>query len=951
MAPFRCGDGPAETLLERDRALALVDAAIGAARAGHGSVVVVAGEPGLGKTALLSEATRRAAGLTLMRAACSEAESSLPFGMLRRLLGDHVFGGTDHASEVPARASADPVDTRLARFDAFLGWLRRSVQKPLLVAVDDLHWSDPDSVELFFLVCRRVGDLGVAVVTTARPWPSVALDHARLLAHEGYGSLEHLEPLSPSAGARLIEERLGRPPDPAMVQRANQECAGNPLLLTEVAASWRRGEDALSGTAVSLAERLLLPRFAGVGAEALRWARAASIFGTRFAPGPVAVLAGQSREVGLMSLETLCAARLVRGAADGKVEFVHPLFRQVLYEDMPAPVRAALHAQAFRALTGDGAAPAEAAPHAVAAQLKGDPHALAALRAAAGQALASGAVSTAAEHLEGALRLAVAPELDLLLELGFARLWSGDVALAEQSVRRYLASELGEQERVTGLRLLGGVLLASARFAEAKAAWQEASDLASQFDPDLAAEVLLDATFWGWLFEGPRQARRTTRRVIDMVGASGAQGDRSAPYLRAMAAEAYLSLIGGDSSGLDVIARTAWDQRDVHQPALSVGWSWDLLWAYANLAKITERFDDNEWAYEAAARVAKGNGSTLSYHIMSITQADTMWRRGMLSSAQALLDGAAELAPLAPLLAPFVTVGMAVMHYERDELEETAACVARLEELTVRTGESAYLRLWLLLFECRDALRSGRVERAVAAAERAAALADRSGVLEPCVVPWHASAIDAHLAAGDLEGAEGVAELLDARCARLPCLVPRAVAAAGRGMVAWRRGRLDEADARFDEALAHHRAVPMPLAHAETLVGYGRYLRQTRRAKEARRALHQALDLVASTGARRLERLAADELAVAGGRRTVRDRPVSDLTAQEQRVAGFAAEGMTNAEIASSLFLSAKTVEHHLSSIYAKLGIRSRRELMRPARRDSAAPLRRGIEPERASSG
>jgi DNA-binding CsgD family transcriptional regulator len=938
-ASLRGGEGPASTLLERDRALDLVESALASARAGHGSVVVVAGEPGLGKTALIAETCRRATGLTLMRTACSEAESSLPFGMLRRLLGDQALGTTDRISGETPRPPSDPIDTRLARYDAVVGYLRHRASTPLVLAVDDLHWSDPDSMELLFLVCRKLGDLGVAVVVTVRPWPPAALEHARLLSHEGFAVVERLEPLSLSAGAALIEERLGRRLDPAMVERANEACAGNPLLLGQVVASWQRGEDALSGTAIGLAERFLLPRFAGVGAEALRWARAASVLGTRFAPGPVAALAGQSADVGLVSLETLCAARLVRGAVDGKAEFVHPLLRQVLYEDMAPPVRTALHAHAFRALTEHGAGPAEAAPHAVAAQLKGDPDALAALRAAAGEAFASGAVLTAAEHLEGALRLAATPASDLLLQLGFARLWSGDVAAAEQAVRRHLATGLVDEERVTGLRLLGGVLLASARFADAKGAWQDASDLASRFDAGLAAEVLLDATFWGWLFEGPRLARRTTRRVIDMLAASGTESDRSALQPRAMTADAYLSLLGGDGSGLDAVARVARDQCVGPESIHNVGWSWDPLWAYANLAKVTERFDDNEWAYEAGARLAKENGSILSYHLLSITQADALTRRGKLSAAQSLLDGAAELAPLAPLLAPALTVGMAVMHYERDELDETAACVTRLEELTVRAGESVYLRLWLLLFECRDALRIAQPGAAVAAAERAADLAERSGVLEPCVVPWYASAIDAHLAAGDLERVTALADLLDERCVRLPCQVPRAVAAAARAAVAWRHGRLDEADARFAEALCHHERVPMPLAHAETLVAYGRYLRQTRRAKDARQALHRALDMVASTGARRLERLAAGELAAAGGRRTGRVRSVSELTAQERRVAAFAAEGMTNVEIASNLFLSSKTVEHHLSSIYLKLGIRSRRELMRSARGGNETPV------------
>lgn len=147
-------------------------------------------------------------------------------------------------------------------------------------------------------------------------------------------------------------------------------------------------------------------------------------------------------------------------------------------------------------------------------------------------------------------------------------------------------------------------------------------------------------------------------------------------------------------------------------------------------------------------------------------------------------------------------------------------------------------------------------------------------------------------------------------------------------MIAWRSGDVEAADQLFEEALLHNAAVPMPLAYAETLIAKGRFLRHTGRLQEARKVLRSALGVVESAGAVRLQRIALQELAVAGGRRS-KGSNIGSLTAQEVRVSELAAEGITNKQIAQQLYISAKTVDHHLSRIYSKLGINSRRELMK----------------------
>ena len=171
----------------------------------------------------------------------------------------------------------------------------------------------------------------------------------------------------------------------------------------------------------------------------------------------------------------------------------------------------------------------------------------------------------------------------------------------------------------------------------------------------------------------------------------------------------------------------------------------------------------------------------------------------------------------------------------------------------------------------------------------------------------------------------------------MPCHAPRAVAAWGAAIVAWRRGDVGRPRAGFEQALAHNAKVAMPLAQAETLVAYGRFLRQTGRPSVARQTLHRALQVLEPTGAGRLQGIAQEELAGAGGRRR-RAQTAGQLTAKEDQVARLAVQGLTNAQIAQAVFLSTKTVDHHLSRAYAKLGVGSRRELMLVWREREAAP-------------
>lgn len=482
------------------------------------------------------------------------------------------------------------------------------------------------------------------------------------------------------------------------------------------------------------------------------------------------------------------------------------------------------------------------------------------LEAAGRQALAAGAVATAAQHLEAALGLAGATaDPGLRLELAGACLLAGNVALADQVLCQLLSHEgVAGAERVKALGLHAQVLLASARYPEARLSFEQASELASRLDPDLAAEVLLDEVFISCWLEGPSETRRRARRALGLL-----EGSAPAEPARRLAAyaEGYLAYLGGDPTHLDDLATAA---RAEAQHFGSSG-AWGVVFGYTNIAKLSERFDDGHVMVGSLMEEAKRHGAELSHRTLAISHADTLWRLGRLTDAHELLEETAELATLAPSLAPFAWVGLAQVCHEQGAQADSAMWAGRVQAALSGSMESLYLRLWLCLLDCRNLLRAGRAADAVLAAERAADLAERSGLVEPCIVPWHGAAIEAYVAAGRLERAAALVARLEEICRPLPCRAPRAVAAWGQAMIAWRCGDLEGAEAGFQEALANNAAVPMPLAEAETLVAYGRFLRHSGHPAQAREMLHRALVVLEPTGGGRLQDIAQQELAGAGG--------------------------------------------------------------------------------------
>jgi predicted ATPase len=330
----------------------------------------VVGEAGIGKTSVLDHA-RALAGEHGFRVGVGHGEAmeaTLPFGLMAQVLTG--LGG--EALEGPGVVPAGP-DARAARFYAVRRWLEHSAADPVLLAIDDLHWSDADSLALLSFLCRRLAGLPVAVVATLRPWPQEAHLAAAGLAHDGRASVERLAPLTRAGTAALLTARSGRPVSEAEIDRAAEVTAGNPLLLEQVALALARGQGIprLAAGWRGHPEQLLLTRFAGVPAAGLECARAAAVLGTRFRSELAVALASLDHRHGDQALDALERTGLVRAGRAGGAEFAHPLFRQALYDDLGESLRARLHARAFSLLAERGLND-EAAEHAMKAGLAGD---------------------------------------------------------------------------------------------------------------------------------------------------------------------------------------------------------------------------------------------------------------------------------------------------------------------------------------------------------------------------------------------------------------------------------------------------------------------------------------------------------------------------------------------------------------------------------------------------
>jgi DNA-binding CsgD family transcriptional regulator len=867
-------------LIGRETEMAGLGRLLDAARSGTSGALVLRGEAGIGKTALLEHAAEAATGFRVLRATGIEYEAELAYAALHQLLRP-LEDRIDSLAEPQARALRGALGLAHEReADPFLvgvGVLTlladAAEEQPLLAVLDDAAWFDHESAHALGFTARRLGAEGVVLLFGVREDPARPFELPGL-------EVMRVERLADDDARRL----LGDAADDAIVSRA----AGNPLALLELAGGHDGTEQAFAGRVRALPE----------STQTLLLLAAADTTSS------LAVIGAAARRLGLdaAALEPAETAGLVH-AVHGTLEFRHPLVRSAIYHAAPFAARADAHRTLADVLTGDQNADRRAWHHA-AAVLGTDEQAAAELEGTASRAIERSGHAAAASALERAGELSP-DEADRTRRLV--------MAAREAAVG-------GERERALAILDRAGhltvpVLLAGASLLRGWAA----TDRGARHE---AFDYFMQAVRTGVLPFALMAAVRATE-----VAGQMRDPDRLAE-LRTLLPEMEVANDDERVSQLVALGFSASGAGDYHEayPAL------------AEAIALAERSQDAltllhaTWAaglcgdfvvgIELAARAERlARASGMMAPLPVILMGRATWELGSSrfaaaeSTANEALDLARELGQegVAAILVALLARADAVRGREDDcrarAAEALTLAASRSEAHPESAADAALAQLDLALGRPADAL--VRLQGIVAGGHTVY----RYGVIEDLV--------EAAVAAGRPDDAlEAVAAWQRwARHAKPPA--GDAVLARARALLA----APEDADARFREALEQ---MSWPFGQARTELAYGEFLRRARRRTDARTQLRSALERFEALGAAPWADRAAAELRATGETARKRDASTLDqLTPQELQIARLVAEGGRNRDIAARLFLSPKTVEYHLRKIFQKLDIGARGDLIR----------------------
>ena len=935
-------------LLERDQELTRIEEAVVAtSRGGHG-LLLIEGPAGIGKTALLACACERARehGLLTLGGRGSEVEATFPFGVVRQLFAPHLSrmtaserrlalsGGAAGAGRLlaarlagnGARAAQEPSTWFAALNSLYMFTANVAAGKPVLLSVDEAHWSDAPSLRFLLYLARRLESLPVLVALAARMEEQES--DARLFGQlRSEPDLEAIRPraLSESAVALVIERDLGMAPDRAFVTACHGATAGNPFLTRELVSSLAiegvvpHAESAgrLARVAPDSVIRSVMLRLSGLPANVGALAEALAIVGGEADLPLAARLAELDDDEAADAADALAQARLVEH--DPPLRFVHPLVGAALSSRIPPGTRARRHAQAAQLLARAGATPEAVAAHLLETAPRGDPAVVGALRRAAERTSVHGGLEAAARYLSRAL--AEPPRLEeraaVLRELGEAELWSGQPMAGAEHLAAAQERAIEPHIRVEIALLLRQCLLVTGQMSKAVAALDAIRHELAGSDDEL--DQLLDAAAVAVGVLDVRLAPRLADRIAALQRRAAGQDCREP--LTLVVAAATAAWAGGSATEAAALAMRGAALRECVAPSARFplqGYILAALLAADELGGALRVCGEFEQEMRHRGALPKMSWALLAY------RSKVAFRCGDLERAESDARDAIETARL---YGHEAYVGLAYSSLV-DCLVEKGK-LAEAEEILRDTGLlSGHRPDWYFSMVVHSRARlhvaQGRLEDALADLR---ALPERyaSNVLRaPTIWPWRSDMAAVLAALGESEEARRLAadeiEIARSMGAR------RALGVALRAAGVVARG--DAALELLEEAVAVLGDSEAELEHARALADLGATLRRAGRRTEARVPLRQALDAAVGCGAGALTAFTGAELAASGARtrHDGQDGPAV-LTPSEHRVAALAAEGLSNPEIAQRLFLTRRTVETHLTHAYGKLGIRSRAEL------------------------
>lgn len=941
-------------LLEREAELDRINELIDEARGGSGRVLAIEAEAGGGKTALLEvmkqQARRR--GLRVLSARATELERDFAFAVARQLFEPVVVAakGEERRALTEGAARLGLVTLALTEADAELRpdasfaalhglyWLAAnlSARQPLLLAVDDLHWSDLPSVRWLAYLLPRLDGFPALVLITSRPGqPGLA---GELLASREV-ELHRLSGLSEAGVAGLLGSRLSGQVSTRFVEACRWATGGNPFLLSELLRELQSqgvtgtAEDAQRVAEVNpeAVERWVRLRLSRLGGRVERVARAVSVLGARSDLRRVAELAGVEQREAAQQVDELARAGVL-GDLEA-FEFVHPIVRQAVYGTIPPAERTLLHGRAASVLREAGAPTEEVALHLVKGFPAEDVWAVDHLRAAARDARQRGAPDVAASYLASALAQSSerAVRCGVLWELGSAELESG--SLPGGSVGDAVGHLRDALSLAEGPRESGAIAL---ELGDALWGGWEADQALDVFDGAIRdlnggereLELLLRAHAAGACLFSGRLARDAGDRLANLEDVEGSSpAERLVLGLRAYVC-AWSARSADETAAL---AQRALEHTD-GGPALHMS---PMTVNFAPVALVfAERLDSAERALRHAIDEAQRGGDVRTLSIAYCWSSRVAYLRGAIAAAEADARTALELAQMRGLetKVPLTHAFLIDALLEGDDLDAAQRILAATE-LGEAVPEYAGWT-WLLATRGRLRLASGDLDGGLDDLNAAGRRQLEWGPHAPSALSWRLDAAVAHAARGDRDQATRLADEelevardFGARTAIGAALRVRAMVEESRPSVPG----LESAVAVLEQA-------PGRLELARALTELGAALRRDNQRVAARDPLRRALDIAQGAGATLTAKRAHEELVATGARpRRLRTTGGDALTASERRVAQMAAQGMSNREIAQTLFVTVKTIEVHLGNTYRKLDLRSRKELPEALGEESSA--------------
>jgi DNA-binding CsgD family transcriptional regulator len=913
-------------LLDRLPERAALSQLLDASRAGRSGVLVLRGEPGIGKSALLEYAVESAAGLRVARVAGVESEMELAFAALQQLCApmlDKLEGLPDPQRDALGVAFGLNIGAVPDRFLVGLAALsllsEAAEQQPLLCVIDDAQWLDRASAQALAFVARRL---------LAEP---VALVFATREPGGEFGGLPELlvGGLRDGDARELLSSVIRGPLDERVRDRIVAETRGNPLALLELPQGVMPAE--------------LAGGFGSPGVPGLP-GRIEDSFRRRLEVLPAAtqrlMLVAASEPAGEPALVWRAAERLgigaeaVAPAADAglltigeRVSFRHPLVRSAVYRAASPPEQRAVH-QALADATDPQADPDRRAWHRAQATLGPDEDVASELERSASRAQARGGLAAAAAFLERAAALTLDPARRAERALAAAQA-TYQAGAFDATLGLLATAEAGPPDqlrRARADRLRGQIAFASSRGSDAPPLLLKAARQFEPLDSRLARETYLDALAAA-IFAGRLALGGGVREVAEAARAAPPPpGPARGPDL--LLDGLALLVTEGYSAGAPVLrqAVSAFRGTDVSREE---GLRW--LWLASHAAEIVMDYASWDVLSDRQVTLARDAGALIALPIAFNTRARVHLFAGEFAEAAAMVAQAESvIEATGSSIAPYGTLALAVF---RGRKAQAAHLIQTATDDVRRRGEGEGLNFvqWAAAVLCNSL---GRYEEALAAAQRASEDSPTVRFASWALVELVEAAVRSaapERAADALQRLSGIAHAGGTDWALGAEARSRALVSDG-----------EAAESLYREAIDRLGRTRLCVELGRAHLVYGEWLRRQRRRRDARDQLANAYEIFDSIGAAAFAERARIELRASGGQAHERAVDMRDpLTAQEALIARLAGEGASNPEIAAQLFISRATVAYHLRKVFTKLGVSSRSQLAPalPARQGAAPPV------------